>query len=122
MNGTTKGVAARRLGAVVFGLYLATAAAWLLIGLAATLVEQYTPLWTEAAFSGSAFIRALATPARPEAGAQVVLDYTFSVVNIVFGMYLFRLRNRSRSAGLLAVALIGTAAAFNLTAHRANDV
>lgn len=52
-----------------------------------------------------------------QSGPQVVLDYVFSLVNIALAGLLLWLRPRDWTARLLAVALIGAAGVFNLTAQ-----
>lgn len=49
----------------------------------------------------------------------VIFDYAFSVVNFGVAMFLLWLRPRDRSARLLALGMVGTAGAFNLTANLA---
>ena len=51
-----------------------------------------------------------------ESGGQLALDYGFSVLNLVLGLYLIYLRPHNRTARFLAVGLVGTAAVFNLQA------
>jgi predicted membrane protein len=53
---------------------------------------------------------------------QVAFDYAFSVLNFGLAILLLWLRPRDRTARLLAVALIGAAGAFNLTAQGAVEV
>lgn len=48
---------------------------------------------------------------------QVALDYAFSILNIGLGIFLVHRGPRQPVARLLAVALIGTAVAFNLQGH-----
>ncbi len=54
--------------------------------------------------------------------AQVILQYLFSLLNLVLGIFLVWLRPYNRAARLLALGMIGTAAVFNLQAHAAEDV
>lgn len=51
------------------------------------------------------------------AGGQVVLDYLLSSLNLAFATTLLWLRPRDWTARLLAVALVGAAGVFNLTAQ-----
>jgi signal transduction histidine kinase len=51
-----------------------------------------------------------------ESGGGLALDYGFSLLNLVLGLYLVYLRPRNRTARFLAVGMVGTAAAFNLQA------
>jgi hypothetical protein len=48
---------------------------------------------------------------------QVALDYLLSAVNLALGVLLVWLRPRHWTARLLGIALVGTAAAFNLSSH-----
>lgn len=50
-------------------------------------------------------------------GAQAALDYLLSAVNLALGVLLVWLRPRHWTARLLALGLVGTAAAFNLSSH-----
>jgi hypothetical protein len=52
----------------------------------------------------------------------VVFDYLFSLVNIALAIFLLWLRPRDRAARLLAIALVGVAGAFNLTAQTAVEI
>ncbi|HEY9288518.1 MAG TPA: sensor histidine kinase [Candidatus Dormibacteraeota bacterium] len=51
-----------------------------------------------------------------ESGEGIALDYGFSVLNLVLGLYLLYLRPGNRTARFLAIGMVGTAAAFNLQA------
>lgn len=51
-----------------------------------------------------------------ESGGGLAVDYAFSVLNVVLGLYLVYLRPRNPTARFLAVGMVGTAAAFNLQA------
>ena len=51
-----------------------------------------------------------------ESGAELALDYGFSVLNLILGLYLIYLRPHNRTARFLAIGLVGTAAVFNLQA------
>lgn len=55
-------------------------------------------------------------------GAQVALDYGFSIVNLALAGFLLWLRPRERTSRLLAVGLVGTAGIFNLTAQHTFEV
>jgi signal transduction histidine kinase len=52
---------------------------------------------------------------------QLVLDYGFSLLNIALAGFLLWLRPRDRTARLLVVGMVGTAAVFNLQAHGVYD-
>ncbi len=54
---------------------------------------------------------------RVQPAGQLVLDYTFSLFNLGLAGFLVWLRPRDRTARLLAVAMVGTAAIFNLQAY-----
>ncbi|MDP9352102.1 MAG: histidine kinase [Chloroflexota bacterium] len=54
--------------------------------------------------------------------AQFTLQYTFSLINVGLGILLVRLRPSDRAARLLAVAMVGTGAVYNLQAHSADKV
>jgi signal transduction histidine kinase len=51
-----------------------------------------------------------------ESQGPLAIDYGFSVLNVVLGLYLLYLRPRNATARFLAVGMVGTAAAFNLQA------
>ena len=53
----------------------------------------------------------------PQSAPGIALDYTFSLFNIGLALQLIRLRPRNRTARLLALGMIGTAAVFNLEAY-----
>jgi signal transduction histidine kinase len=53
----------------------------------------------------------------PQSLSGIALDYGFSLFNIALALQLLRLRPRHRTARLLAVGMIGTAAVFNLQAY-----
>ena len=96
---------------------------------AAAAAAQYVPAVARsvaaAAAAGSTWARAVAAAApASEPLSQAVLDYGFSTLNLVLAVVL--LASGRRAAGLrtwpirlLAVALVGSAGAFNLQAHAA---
>ena len=109
-------------------LCTAVSLSWLVLGAAAA-AAQYVPAAARsvaaAAASGSTWARAVvaAAPASQPL-SQAVLDYGFSTLNLVLAVVL--LASGRRAAGLrtwpirlLAVALVGSAGAFNLQAHAA---
>jgi len=51
-----------------------------------------------------------------ESGIQLALDYGFSLLNLILGLYLLYLRPQNPTARFLAVGMVGTAAIFNLQA------
>ena len=57
-----------------------------------------------------------------EPPAQVILQYLFSLLNLILGVFLIWLRPRDWAARLLALGMIGTGAVFNLQAHSARVV
>ncbi len=54
-----------------------------------------------------------------EGVSDVALDYAFSVVSLALGIFLVVLRPRERMARVFGVAMVGTAAAYNLQSHAA---
>ncbi|TWP38269.1 sensor histidine kinase [Leekyejoonella antrihumi] len=54
--------------------------------------------------------------------AQAVLQYTFSLLNFALGLLLAVRHGDARVPRLLAFALLGTAATFNMPSHRAFDI
>jgi signal transduction histidine kinase len=54
---------------------------------------------------------------RRQPGGQFALDYAFSLFNLGLAGFLVWLRPRDRTALLLAIGLVGTAAVFNLQAY-----
>lgn len=65
---------------------------------------------------GSLAVGVLAAVPRSEPLGQAVLDYAFSVLNLLVAVALLRSGERSWVTMLLALALIGSASAFNLQA------
>ena len=120
--------AARIALGVLLLLCTAVSLSWLVLGAAAA-AARYVPAVTRAiaaeAAGGSTWARAVAAaaPASQPLG-QAVLDYGFSLLNLVLAGVL--LASGRRGTGrrtwpirLLAVALVGSAGAFNLQAHAA---
>ena len=107
-------------------LLTATAAVslgWLALGFAVA-VARYWPGALDAlaapAAAGSRWARGVAEAApRSEPLDQAVLDYLCSALNLVLAALLLRSGRGSWSLRLLAVAMIGSAGAFNLQAHAA---
>lgn len=54
--------------------------------------------------------------------ASLALDYGFSLLNLALGVFLVWLRRNERTARLLALAFVGTAAVFNLQAHGVYEI
>ncbi|WP_137814752.1 ATP-binding protein [Gandjariella thermophila] len=100
--------------------------AWLALGAVVT-VAGYWPsahaVFAAAGGPGSAgwtgaWARGVLAGARSsEPVGQAVLDYLFSVVNLAIAAALWWHGRRDRTARLLTVAMVGSAAAFNLQAH-----
>ena len=59
---------------------------------------------------------------RSENWAGLAIDFAFSVINIALAIFLVWLRPRDRTARLLAIGIVGTAAVFNLQAHTVYEV
>jgi len=53
----------------------------------------------------------------PQSVSGIAVDYGFSLFNLALALQLLRLRPRNRTARLLAVGMIGTAALFNLQSY-----
>jgi len=111
---------------VVFGFYTATAVFLLLLGLGSALAAAspaFLEAFQDAAVSGSRFAPVwtvvVATAPLAEAPGQVLLDYVLSGLNLGLGVFLVWRRPRDGVARLLGLAMVGTAAAFDLQAHTA---
>jgi len=111
---------------VVFSLYAAAAAFLLLLGLGSALAVASPAIFEvfqDAAGGGSRFApmwRVIVQSAPfSEAPGQVLLDYLLSGVNLGLGVFLVWRRPQDGVARLLGLAMVGTAAAFNLQAHTA---
>jgi hypothetical protein len=111
-------------------LYFAFVLGWLLLGLAAALTKHLPAVhtWAEAAGAGrhgaawaSAGAGLLAGAARSYPAVDVILDYLFSAVNVLFAAILFGLARRDWTVRWLVIGMLGAAAAFNLQAHTAID-
>ena len=111
-------------------LYATLAGIWLLIGLAVAVAAHSSALhtWAQAAADGkhgSAWtslgrgLIAGAAHSYPVSG--VVLDYVYSAALLLVAAAAVRLAGRDRTARFLVIALMGTAAAFNLQAHTGID-
>jgi signal transduction histidine kinase len=108
-----------------FTAYLALVSAWLLIGFVALLAEGSATLrdvLTDLPLGPwSLAFRLRSEPIEVE-NAHAVIDYAFSLGMLALAILLLRLRGRHVVIRLLAIGLVGTAGAFNLTAHRSLDV
>ncbi|MDN5796620.1 MAG: hypothetical protein L0H79_12805 [Intrasporangium sp.] len=88
---------------VLFGLYLAGLLAWLLLGLVP--VHVANPDMAHEALDRTT-------------GLETAVQYVFSALNLALGVLLFLRRPDQLVPRLLAFALLGTAATFNLPSHR----
>jgi hypothetical protein len=111
---------------VVFGLYTAAAVFLLLLGLGSALAAASPTIldaFQDGALSGSRFAPVwtivVQTAPLSEAPGQVLLDYVLSGLNLGLGTFLVWRRPLDGVARLLGLAMVGTAAAFNLQAHTA---
>ncbi|MDQ1402718.1 MAG: hypothetical protein QOG03_1034 [Actinomycetota bacterium] len=118
----------RNLGDITFGLvfagYLGFAVFVLGLGVTAWLaggspgLHDKLHVWgTANSLWGRASLRMANASHTRESLGQFVIDYGFSVLNLGLAVFLIWLRPRDRTARLLAVGLVGTAAVFNLQAH-----
>ena len=112
------------------GLYLAFVLGWLLLGLAAAVTKHVSVVhaWAEAAQAGrhgAAWVSAgaglLAGARHSYPAVDVILDYIFSAVNVLFAAILFGLARRDWTVRCLVIGMLGAAGAFNLQAHTAID-
>jgi len=109
-----------------FAVYSALATAWLALGLVIAIaanvqavrhaVERLAlgghPSWLAHVAAGL-----MAGLAKSYPTGEVVLDYAFSAMNIAIAAVLLWLARRDWTVRLLAVGMVGSAAAFNLQAH-----
>ena len=109
-----------------FAVYSAVSAAWLALGLVIGIVANVQavrhavgrlaqaghPSWLADVAAGL-----MAGLPRSYSAGEVVLDYVFSAVNLAIAVALLRLARRDWTVRLLAVGMVGSAAAFNLQAH-----
>lgn len=116
----------RRFGplAPVFVTFFTFAVAVLALGVVAAVAETNPALHDrlhDAGLSTGVFgrvaLRMADSSHRTESAWQLALDYGFSAANLGLAAFLFWLRPRDRTAGLLALGLVGTGAVFNLQAH-----
>lgn len=105
---------------LIYGVYALVA---LVAGLAAAAAVPFGwhTRFHELAFLGGPFAERFESVADAahdtEPAWGLVLDYVFSLLNLGLAGFLLWLRPRERTARLLVVALIGTAAIFNLQAY-----
>ena len=115
---------AARIGlGVLLVLCTAVSVGWLALG-AVVAAARYWPMVgrsvAEAEAAGDPWARAVAVAApASEPLSQAVLDYAFSTLNLVLAVVLLTAGTRNWPVRLLAVALVGSAGAFNLQAHAA---
>ena len=111
-------------------LYFAFVLGWLLLGLAAALTRHVSVVhaWADAAEAGrhgaawaSAGAGLLAGAKHSYPAVDVILDYVFSAVNLLFAAILFGLARRDWTVRCLVIGMLGAAGAFNLQAHTAID-
>lgn len=103
--------------AVVFAVCVASSIS-LLVGGALVLVTDSAPALVDAAARGDDWARGV-LEAKPlsEPLDHAVLDYSFSVLNLVVAAVLLASRVQGRPVRLLVVAMIAAAGAFNLQAY-----
>ncbi|MFN2389941.1 MAG: histidine kinase [Actinomycetota bacterium] len=113
----------------VYVAALATATIWLLLGLLPALGAGSDAFhdWMHRVGRGETPGAEMAVNAAQAShavvqGGQVVLDYGFSLFNLVVSAVLMRVRPGDRTASLLAVGMVGSAIAFNLQGHDALQV
>lgn len=113
---------------VLYATALASAIAWLLLGLLPALGGVLEPFhdWLHEhggpGITGEIAANAAQASHNVTSGGQIVLDYVFSVFNLGLSVVLIRLRPRDRTANLLALGMVGSAVAFNLQGHDALQV
>lgn len=110
---------------MVFGCYAAGLALWLVIGLLPSLasgIAGFRHFLDHVASSGgfaSGIAERIVHPSEQFAtGGQAVEQYLFSLLNVVLAVLLVVRRPHERVPRLLAFALLGTAATFNLPSHQ----
>src|SRR3989442_11468463 len=106
-----------------FGVYVLVSIALLALGLASALavdpgVRDTLLRWSQAGGALGPVWRATANAARlVESVPQIVLDYFLSALNIGCGLFLVWKRPRDWVARMLAIAMVGSAMAYNYQAH-----
>jgi signal transduction histidine kinase len=114
---------------LLFALYVASAVLWLLAGLVPALART-APSFHAALHDwgrGSGLFAEIADHAarashNSYASALVVLEYAFSALNVGLGVFLWVRGPKRAEVRVLAVAMVGTAVAFNLQGHWARQV
>ncbi|HEV3503822.1 MAG TPA: hypothetical protein VG637_00875, partial [Actinomycetes bacterium] len=118
----------RRVRPALVGGFFAVYAAWAVIvlglGLAAAVASASSGFHEQLHLRGlrsGMLARAAQAVAdashRTEPVGQLVVDYGFSLFNLGLAGFLLWLRRKDRTAVLLAIAMVGTAAVFNLQAY-----
>ena len=109
-----------------FALYLAWLLSWLALGLLPTLAAGSTTVrgWIAAVAAhphglGPAAGRILHPSMAMIGTGEALQQYAFSALNLALGLLLVARRPDQREPRLLAFALLGTAATFNMPSHRA---
>src|SRR6266508_2194634 len=106
-------------------VYTAAVVLWLLLGLVPALGHRFGGIgnnlfaWASGAGWLAHIARRLVTASSATYAAQgpLALFYLFSLLNLGLGVFLVWRRPHDRVAQLLAIGMIGTAAAFNLPSH-----
>jgi hypothetical protein len=110
-----------------FGVYLAAAVVWLVLGLLPALAAAFPAVEDQLTEWGTTYDntfgdfaqRAADASLNSSSGVQVTLDYAFSILNLALATFLVVKVRDNRTANLLAVGMVGTAVAFNLQSHAA---
>jgi len=107
-----------------FALYTAVSIVLLLLGLGPALakavpaVQDVFVAWGDGQLPPAALWDGMARASEFSEGlGRVALDYSFSAINIGFGVFIFWRRPRDWTARLLGLALVGTGNVFNFQAH-----
>ncbi|MBI3537069.1 MAG: hypothetical protein HY070_05885 [Chloroflexi bacterium] len=110
--------------AVFFALYTLIAILLLLLGLGSAFATAFAPVratfesWGSGTSVFELMWRAMARASTlSESTEQIAIDYALSVLNIAFGIFIVWRRPRDLVARLLAIAMVGTAMAFNFQSH-----
>lgn len=114
---------------IVFMGLLLTSLVWLVVGLPPAIAGGFPGLhasWHSWGETGGMFSEMALNAAQAAHNArpawEVVLDYLFSVFNVLLALVIVKLRPFDRVARLLGLGLLGTSVAFNLQAHDALQV
>ncbi|GAA5150745.1 hypothetical protein GCM10023321_16600 [Pseudonocardia eucalypti] len=107
--------------AVLLAMCVVVSLGWLAVGAAVAVAAHFpgaAEALTDLAGGGAGWARGLlAAVPRGEPAGQAVLDYLLSLVNLVLAGLLLFMGPRGWVQQLLALAMIGSAGAFNLQAH-----